>query len=316
MKKCVIILLAAALMIQLCGCALNVNGDAPLEESSGDSQTNSGAAEKEEDEQQVGNDAAPDAETDPAPEKDNQQQTVETSGEEENGDQTQSGGETGGTNGTLVPVDEMTDEQIVQIYMDQRSVWDEHELLDGMTLTGYYKTGYAFFDIDLDGKKELAVQLGGGTMQNCTTEFYRLDESGSVVRFTDVDAVFSLAVENLVLAQRADGVRMYLMHYTLKPSAAEYWEYWAKLEPQPEKNEYKEYVRFAVATAYAEDGSETYTYYIGNTQTDEVSYTAAFDEYMADLTLSDPEYSMIAYSDWTAMDDSARTQALLDSLRR
>lgn len=305
MKKCLTSLLAVILAALLCGCALEIN-QVPVPDAQGNAQEN---GQTQEDGQTPAEDSA-------GAQSQAQPAQPETSGaaQEQSGENSAEPAEPENENSADEPQN-LTDEAVVQAYMDQRDVWENRELMEMGAAGSAYELGYAFFDVDLDGVKELAVQLGGGSMQNCTTILYRLDETGTVVRYEAFDGVFSLAVGNLLLAQHEDGTRFYLMHYMLHPAANEYWEYWAKLEYQPEKDAYSEYVRFTSVETILDDGTEEYTFYIGNAQKDAAAYNEAYMVYMGALTVDYPEYLLVSGADWLSMDEAAQSQALLDSLR-
>ena len=72
-----------------------------------------------------------------------------------------------------------TKDDIIKTYHSNKSVWENLDSMPSNGIAGIYKTGYAFFDIDLDGEKELAVQLGGGSLHNCITNFYEF-ENGEI----------------------------------------------------------------------------------------------------------------------------------------
>lgn len=74
-------------------------------------------------------------------------------------------------------------EAMVQIYMDNRDVW---EIIQDKDALSWY--GYLFLDLDFDGTLELIASTNGGTNTHSDNKFYKLDtENRTVVELTFPD---------------------------------------------------------------------------------------------------------------------------------
>ena len=203
---------------------------------------------------------------------------------------------------------EMEDVEIVDLYMNNREVWEKTEDLD--TSFGFYIPGFSFFDIDLDGEKELAVQYSGGTMRNCTTKFYEMKENKiEEVYATNPELNISLAVGNLKKYVDKDGKEFYLNMITYKTDANVYNTYIDELVIE---NGIPDLINvFAYIETYEDEENSNIVYFVGNTEVSKEEYDNAMNEYLKVLTQEEVTFEFIPYEDWKTYSDEQKKDALL-----
>lgn len=203
---------------------------------------------------------------------------------------------------------EMKDVEIVDLYMNNREVWEKTEDLD--TSFGFYIPGFSFFDIDLDGEKELAVQYSGGTMRNCTTKFYEMKENKiEEVYATNPELNISLAVGNLKKYVDKDGKEFYLNMITYKTDANVYNTYIDELVIE---NGIPDLINvFAYIETYEDEENSNIVYFVGNTEVSKEEYDNAMNEYLKVLTQEEVTFEFIPYEDWKTYSDEQKKDALL-----
>lgn len=140
-------------------------------------------------------------------------------------------------------------------------------------IAGIYNTGYTFFDIDLDGEKELAVQLGGGSLNNCSTLFYDYEEG--VIKQKDIlEETYSLSVNELVLLN--DGLEDFFVNkYRLKIEPTQYIIFYDKI--YKEDGIMKTENLFSVEENYDENDTVSYKYYVKENEVEVDKYNAEFE---------------------------------------
>lgn len=203
---------------------------------------------------------------------------------------------------------EMKDVEIVDLYMNNREVWEKTEDLD--TSFGFYIPGFSFFDIDLDGEKELAVQYSGGTMRNCTTKFYEMKENKiEEVYATNPELNISLAVGNLKKYVDKDGKEFYLNMITYKTDANVYNTYIDELVIE---NGIPDLINvFTYIETYEDEENSNIVYFVGNTEVSKEEYDNAMNEYLKVLTQEEVTFEFIPYEDWKTYSDEQKKDALL-----
>ncbi len=201
-----------------------------------------------------------------------------------------------------------TNEEIISTYLKNNEVWEDVEMLE--TSYGFYIPGFSFFDIDLDGEKELAVQYSGGTMRNCTTKFYKLNGSNvAEVYASNPELNLSLAVGNLEKYINKDGKEFYLNMITFKTDANVYNTYIDELVIE---NGIPDLInKFAYIETYEDAEKSSIVYYVGNTEVTKEEYDKAMNEYLKVLTKEEVTFEFIPYEDWKAYNDEQKKEALL-----
>ena len=206
---------------------------------------------------------------------------------------------------------EMKDVEIVDLYMNNREVWEKTEDLD--TSFGFYIPGFSFFDIDLDGEKELAVQYSGGTMRNCTTKFYEMKENKiEEVYATNPELNISLAVGNLKKYVDKDGKEFYLNMITYKTDANVYNTYIDELVIE---NGIPDLINvFTYIETYEDEENSNIVYFVGNIEVTKEEYDNAMNEYLKVLSQEDVVFEFIPYEDWKTYTEEQKSEALLKAL--
>ena len=201
-----------------------------------------------------------------------------------------------------------TDVEIVDIFMENNDVWEDTETLD--TSYGFYIPGFSFFDIDLDGEKELAVQYSGGSMRNCTTKFYKLNDNKiTEVYASNPELNLSLAVGNLKKYRDVEGREFYLNMITFKTDANVYNTYIDELMIE---NGIPDLInKFAYIETYEDEDNSSIVYYVGNTEVTKEEYDEAMNEYLKVLTQEEVKFEFIPYEDWKSYTDEQKNEALL-----
>lgn len=121
----------------------------------------------------------------------------------------------GVNNASSAPVskDDSQIRKIIQGLLANEGSWNNAESMPESGVSGFFATGYMFFDIDLDGNKDLLVQLGTTEELHCETLAFSLDDEGNVTPFKKSKGL-SYSAENLTLWEDEEGNRFYLNHYS------------------------------------------------------------------------------------------------------
>ncbi len=198
--------------------------------------------------------------------------------------------------------------EIIDTYLENCEIWENTELLD--TSYGFYIPGFTFFDIDLDGEKELAVQYSGGTMRNCTTKFYKLnDDEVLEVYATNPELNISLAISNLKKYTDLDGKEIYLNMNTFKTDANVYNTYIDELTIVDGMLDLIH--MYSYIESYESEENLNVVYYIGNTEVTKEEYDKSMNEYLKVLTQEEVNFEFIPYVDWKNYTDEQKNEALL-----
>ena len=211
----------------------------------------------------------------------------------------------------VITTDEKLDTEIVEQYLEQYELWENTELLD--TSYGFYIPGFSFFDIDLDGEKELAVQYSGGTMRNCTTKFYELKGDEVIeVYATNPELNISLAIGNLKKYTDLDGREFYINMNTFKTDATVYNTYIDELmiiDGVPDLIHLYSYIE-----TYEDEENSNVVYYIGDTEVTKEEYDKSMNDYLKFLTQEEVKFEFIPYEDWKSYTEEQKREALLKAL--
>jgi hypothetical protein len=201
-----------------------------------------------------------------------------------------------------------TPEQIIDLYFTQKSVWEDTETLK--TSFGFYNPGFTFFDIDLDGNKELAVQYSGGTMRNCTTKFYKLNGDNVIEVYpTNPELNISIAVANLKKYIDKTGNEFYLNMITYKTDVNVYNTYIDELEILD--NTFDLINKFSYIETYHDENNSEINYFIGNTEVTKEEYDKEMNSYLRALEKEEVTFEFINYQDWKNYTDEQKKEALL-----
>ena len=202
-------------------------------------------------------------------------------------------------------------QEIVARFLKQNEVWEDTETLK--TSFGFYNPGFSFFDIDLDGTKELAVQYSGGTMRNCTTKFYKLQGNNVVEVYpTNPELNISVAIGNLKKYIDKSGRAFYLNMITYKTDSKVYNTYIDELEIVD--GTFDLINKFSYIETYQDDGNSTITYFVGNTEVAKEDYDKEMNTYLRSLEKEEITFEFINYEDWKDYTDEQKKEALLKAL--
>ncbi len=116
---------------------------------------------------------------------------------------------------------------IARGWLETEQVWSHTADMPSSGIAGIYSTGYYIFDIDLDGEKELLVQLGGDQTQSCKTLIYKMAD-GKPSQVT-IDGNMSLSVQNLTLWTDKESKPFYINESTLKNDKDVFITTWSRL---------------------------------------------------------------------------------------
>lgn len=201
-----------------------------------------------------------------------------------------------------------TNEEIVIEYLKQNDIWEDTEILN--TSFGFYNPGFSFFDIDLDGTKELAVQYSGGTMRNCTTKFYKLNDNKVVeVYQTNPELNISIAIGNLKKYIDNSGREFYLNMITFKTDANVYNTYIDELKIL--ENSFNLINKFSYIETYESEDSSTITYFVADTEVTKEEYDRELNSYLRSFEKEEITFEFINYEDWKTYTDEQKKEALL-----
>ena len=201
-----------------------------------------------------------------------------------------------------------TDIEIVNEYLKQSKVWEDTETLQ--TSFGFYNPGFSFFDIDLDGTKELAVQYSGGSMRNCSTKFYKLTNDEVIEVYpTNPELNISIAIGNLKKYIDKSGKEFYLNMITFKTDANVYNTYINELEIVNETFDLIN--KFSYIETYESEENSVTTYFVGDTEVTKEIYDKEMNSYLKNLTKEDVKFEFISYDDWKTYTDEQKEEALL-----
>ena len=195
---------------------------------------------------------------------------------------------------------------LAESFFAQKNIWENLDLMPEGGIAGIYKTGYTFFDIDFDGEKELAVQLGGGTLLNCITNFYEYE--GGAIKLKDIfDEGYSISVDDL-RKFKLNEEEMFINKYRLKIEHTKYITCYDKIFKGSEGIEVDNL--FSIEESYNENGEATYTYFINGEKVDSLSYYDEFNNYFDILKEEMLVINFISSEDWKQMNDNEKKLAL------
>lgn len=188
---------------------------------------------------------------------------------------------------------------IVNEYMSQISTWGNTDFLEFGG--GVYGQGYSFFDVDLDGEKELVVQIGGGTMANCKSLFYKMVDGTvqEVCKQNEEEGNLNLSILDLTKYKNSEDKYFYINKYTNKADPVTYVESWEKVifndgVYNPEYLFQKKYM-------YEEDGTET---------VEDPTFDSR-EAYFSQLEEVETNFEFILYTDWANMTNEEKIEKLL-----
>lgn len=201
-----------------------------------------------------------------------------------------------------------TDEEIVTQFLKQNEVWEDTETLQ--TSFGFYNPGFSFFDIDLDGSKELAVQYSGGTMRNCTTKFYKLNGNDVIEVYpTNPELNISLAIGNLKKYIDNSGKEFYLNMITFKTDANVYNTFIDELEIA--NGTFDLINKFSYIETYQDEENSAIIYFVGNTEVTKEEYDRELNTYLRSFEKEEINFEFINYEDWKTYTDEQKKDAFL-----
>jgi len=222
--------------------------------------------------------------------------------------------------------------KILKKILEQQELWTAADKINEEGIAGFYATGYMFFDIDLDGNKELLAQIGTTDKLACETVAFRFDEQGNMSQIKCADGV-SYSAEGVSLWTDEEGNSFYLNHY-VKSIESGSQEVWSKIYYN--NGMIKEavcfYINYAGQTvsgstssaitssnASSEEQTKKETeYYIAGRQkpVSKEDFDKAFNDFRKDLEQSNIETAeLIKSTDWALFTGLQKENALLSALR-
>lgn len=196
---------------------------------------------------------------------------------------------------------------VVEEFYTNKEIWQNFDLMPIGGIAGIYKTGYTFFDIDLDGEKELAVQLGGGTLHNCNTIFYEYENS-QITEKSYLDETYSISVNDLRKFKNESNEDIYINKYTLKIEPTKYITCYDEIK----KGESGLIVNniFSIEQNFNENSESEYKYLIDDKETDSITYYEEYDKYFNSLKEEMLVINFISSEDWQQMNDEKQRETL------
>lgn len=198
---------------------------------------------------------------------------------------------------------------VVENYYSNKDIWENKKSMKLAKNTENYEAGYCFLDIDLDGKKELAVQLGGGTLNNCTTNFYKY-ESGEISLANIFEETYSISVNDLK-KYSSNNENFYINKYRLKVEPAKYITYYDKLVSGAKGVEVHNML--AREEIFKENGESTYNYLVEGTYVDRDTYYNAYDNLInysrEEVLIAD----FISFNEWQKLSEDEQKEFLENS---
>jgi len=229
--------------------------------------------------------------------------------------------------------------KILKKILEQQELWTAADKINEEGIAGFYATGYMFFDIDLDGNKELLVQLGTTDKLHCETVIYRFDNEGVLSELKKPSAL-SFSAEDLTLWTDDEGNSFYLNHYTkindkgsqevwnkltfdkgaLKETALFYINYTKQVSSTTSSAQVSsatsgEAVSSAVSSAPQAASAEEY-FIAGNPNAvTKENFDKAFNEFRGKLTQRNVKTTFIKSTEWALYTDLQKENVLLSALK-
>ncbi len=200
-------------------------------------------------------------------------------------------------------------------WLDNEDLWSNKSAMPSSGISGVYSTGYYFFDIDLDGEKELLVQLGGDQTQACKTLVYKL-KNGELTQL-NADKL-NLSVQNLTLWINDKGEKFYINEHTLIGENEAFITSWKKLIIKDGVLS-EEPIAFMHMTYDKLTGNmDTMQYYEadGKKAISDDAYLALVDSYYAGCTQVHIEPNMIKSTAWQYYTHNQKINAIADELKK
>lgn len=221
--------------------------------------------------------------------------------------------------------------QLVQTIIAKEAEWSLIDRMSETGISGLYETGYMFFDIDLDGNKELLTQIGTTDKLACETVAFRFDEQGNMSRIKCAAGV-SYSADGLSLWTDEKGNSFYLNHY-VKSIEGGSQEVWSKIyyNNSTIKEDVCFYINYAEQTvsstssahsssdASSEEQTKNKTeHYIAGQQkpVSKEGFDKAFNDFRKDLEQSNiATVKFIKSTDWALFTNLQKENALFTALK-
>ncbi len=194
--------------------------------------------------------------------------------------------------------------------------WANTQDMPQSGINGMYSTGYYLFDIDLDGDREMLVQLGGDQEQGCKTLIYKLDESGEAAQVEIAEGI-SLSVQNITLWNGPDG-KFYINESTVKNAEDVFITSWNKISVVDgiitQEALYYQHITYDELT-----GNMDYMHYRsadGETEITDEQFLALYDEIFADCTQITGNSQFIRSTEWQYFTHNQKINALVNAYKK
>ena len=202
----------------------------------------------------------------------------------------------------------------IDLWLANEDQWANADLMPEGGIKGIYSTGYYLFDIDLDGQKEMLVQLGGEQKQNCETLIYKADENNGIVQLKQKQDL-SFSVQNLTLWTDKNGSMFYLNEDTLRTDENAFIVSWSRMSFEngilDQTPLFYQHVAYDVYTG----NLDRMTYYAsdGRTRLTDEQFVEDYNNYFKDCKQTPIEPLFIQSSDWAYYTDNQKLSALYDA---
>ena len=205
---------------------------------------------------------------------------------------------------------------IARIWLDNEDIWSNTDDMPAGGIAGIYNTGYYIFDIDLDGEKELLVQLGGDQTQSCKTLIYKLTD-GEIQQINTADNL-NLAIQNLSLWANDEGDKFYINEHTLIDENGVFITSWSKIKfiDGIISEEPAFYLRLTQDKLTG--NMDTMIYYMADNETaiSDEDFIAQYDAYLDGYTEILIEPVIIKSTSWQYYTRNQKLTAIQDELKK
>ena len=190
--------------------------------------------------------------------------------------------------------------KVVSKVYEKRNLWEEFT----NDFSGIYETGFCFIDIDLDGVKELAVQLGGNETRNCVTKFYSVKEK-ELKPCDFFEGNYSLSVLSLKKYHDEESKQFYINQNTLKIGTNDYVTNYDKIDSGAKVTSL-----FSFLERHSQNGNLVRTFFVKGKEISEEEYRQEFEAFMAGVTEEDIYTSFIPFNNWKKMSEEEQKMAI------
>ncbi len=205
---------------------------------------------------------------------------------------------------------------VAKRWIDSEDTWTHADEMPLGGINGIYSTGYYLFDIDLDGDKELLVQLGGNQSQNCKTLIYKLGDTGEISSIPVAEEL-SYSVQNITLFSGNDD-KFYINESTLKNDSGVFITSWNKMNFHDgmltQEPLFYQHITYDKLT-----GNIDYMYHYsadGTTYLTDEEFTEQFNTYLDGFTQIMITPMFIKSSEWQYYTHNQKINTIVNALKK